>query len=138
MSDRLLHRDASSNPLPRDKLPPDAQRMRSWTLSQVKHYAANDNPFEGEELAIMLVERTRGEHLLGARPRLVLTGGLDQYEGPEAQTLEEERQRYQADRVRLSRVGKQVNAQRSGHHIQLEEPELVIQAIRDVLAASRR
>ena len=35
----------------------------------------------------------------------------------------------------MSRNGKLVVATHSGHHIQIEEPELVIQAIRDVLTA---
>jgi hypothetical protein len=35
-------------------------------------------------------------------------------------------------------VGKQVVARRSGHHIPLDEPDLVVAAIRDVLAAARR
>jgi pimeloyl-ACP methyl ester carboxylesterase len=40
--------------------------------------------------------------------------------------------------VALSRIGKQVVATRSGHHIQLDEPDLVVAAIREVLQASRR
>jgi hypothetical protein len=40
--------------------------------------------------------------------------------------------------VALSRVGKQVVAKRSGHHIPLDEPDLVVVAIRDVIAAARR
>jgi len=38
----------------------------------------------------------------------------------------------------LSRAGQQVIAKRSGHHIPLDEPDLVIAAIRDVIAAARR
>ena len=33
------------NDPPRDKLPPEARRMREWSLSQIKHAASNDNPF---------------------------------------------------------------------------------------------
>jgi hypothetical protein len=39
----------------------------------------------------------------------------------------------QAALVTLSRIGKQVVAKRSGHHIPLDEPDLVVAAIRDVL-----
>jgi len=38
----------------------------------------------------------------------------------------------------MSRNGKLVIAANSGHHIQLDEPELVIKAIRDLLAAARK
>jgi hypothetical protein len=37
----------------------------------------------------------------------------------------------------LSRNGKQVIAERSGHHVQLEEPEVVVKSVRDVIAAAR-
>jgi hypothetical protein len=40
--------------------------------------------------------------------------------------------------VALSRIGKQVVARRSGHHIPLDEPDLVVAAIRDVIPAARR
>ncbi|MCA1604494.1 MAG: hypothetical protein LC775_03210 [Acidobacteria bacterium] len=36
----------------------------------------------------------------------------------------------------LSRIGKQVEATRSGHHIQFDEPDLVVATIREVLQAS--
>ena len=38
----------------------------------------------------------------------------------------------------MSRNGKLIIATRSGHHVQLDEPELVIKAIRDALAAARK
>jgi pimeloyl-ACP methyl ester carboxylesterase len=47
------------NDPPRDKLPPEARRMREWSLSQIKHAASNDNPFEADELAAMLAERKK-------------------------------------------------------------------------------
>jgi hypothetical protein len=40
--------------------------------------------------------------------------------------------------VALSRIGKQVIGKRSGHHMPLDEPDLVVAAIRDVLAAVRQ
>jgi pimeloyl-ACP methyl ester carboxylesterase len=38
----------------------------------------------------------------------------------------------------MSRNGNLIVATRSGHHVQLDEPELVIKAIRDALAAARK
>jgi hypothetical protein len=37
-----------------------------------------------------------------------------------------------------SRNGKLIVATRSGHHVQLNEPELVVKAIRAALAAARK
>ena len=54
------------NDPPRDKLPPEARRMREWSLSQIKHAASNDNPFEAEELATMLAERRKKRNVLPA------------------------------------------------------------------------
>jgi len=44
----------------------------------------------------------------------------------------------QRDLVTLSPQGRQVMAERSGHMVQITEPELVVEAVRDVLALARR
>jgi hypothetical protein len=123
-----------ANDPPRDKLPADAQRMRTWSIAQVKHHIVNDNPFAGEEMAALLAERTTKEHALGDMPLVVLTRGGTEREAAENPAGEEKRKRNQASLVTLSRVGKQVIALRSGHHIPLDEPALLVAAIRDVLA----
>ena len=87
---------AHANDPPRNKLPMDAQRMRTWTLAQLKH-SADD----------------------GARG-------------------EADHRSEQATLATLSRSGKLVIATRSGHHIPIDEPEVVVTAIRDVLTAVRR
>ena len=127
-----------ANDPPRDKLPADAQSMRAWTLSQVKYAAANDNPFEADELAGMLAERSKKEDTLGDLPLVVLSRGIPEGDGQDARANEEEHTREQASLVALSRNGRQVIALRSGHHIQLDQPRLVVAAIRDVLAATRK
>jgi pimeloyl-ACP methyl ester carboxylesterase len=38
----------------------------------------------------------------------------------------------------MSRNGKLIIAEHSGHHVQIDEPELVIKAIRDTLAGTRK
>jgi hypothetical protein len=40
--------------------------------------------------------------------------------------------------AKLSRAGKQIVALHSGHHVQIDEPALVIQSIREVLVAARK
>src|SRR5439155_14818862 len=102
-----------------------ARRMRAWAFSQIKHWAANDNPFEGEELAALIAEQAKKEHPLGGMPLSVLSRGIPENEGPSGRAVEEEHQRNQAALVALSSVGKQVLARRSGHEILISEPDLV-------------
>jgi len=127
-----------ANEPPRDKLPPDARQMRTWALGQVGHVAAAVNPFENEELAGLRAERTKIRYQLGDMPLIVLTRGMPEEDGPDAKGLEEEHRRDHKAIAGMSSNGKLVIAARSGHHIQLDEPELVINAIREVLAAVRK
>jgi len=127
----------TANQPPRDKLPADVQRMRTWVFSQVKRYAAYVNPFEAEELALLIADQKNKAHPLGDIPLIVLTAGRPEY-GPDEQALEDERMKEQAALQTLSRKGKQVIAKGSGHHIQIEDPELVIKSIREVVTAARK
>jgi pimeloyl-ACP methyl ester carboxylesterase len=121
------------NEPPRTKLPADAQRMRAWTLAQLGHIAAGVNPFEHEELAALRAERTKSKYPLGDKPLIVLTRGIPD---EDSKDLEEEHRRDHAAIATMSRNGKLVIASRSGHHVQLDEPELVVNAIREVLATA--
>lgn len=69
---------------------------------------------------------------LGAKPLIVLSRGLSDGASPENEAAWRE---LQADLARCSSSGKQVVAQKSGHYIQFAEPELVIDAIRQVIRA---
>jgi pimeloyl-ACP methyl ester carboxylesterase len=80
---------------------------------------------------------------LGDIPLVVLTRGLSTDPYPslsdeEAQQGEAVWDELQAELVALSSNGKQVIAEESGHHIHLDQPELVIDAIRDVVEATGR
>jgi pimeloyl-ACP methyl ester carboxylesterase len=122
----------------RSKLPPDAQRMRAWALAHIGHILAGVNPVEHEELAALRAERTKSEHPLGDLPLVVITRGVPDESGPNAVALEAEHRKDHTAVATMSRRGKLVVATNSGHHVQLEEPELVVSAIRDVVAAGRR
>ena len=128
---------ATANAPPRDKLPADAQRMRTWALGQLGHVAAAVNPFENEELAGLRAERAKREYPLGDLPLIVLTRGLPEEDGPDAKALEADHRRDHEAVAAMSRRGKLVVATHSGHHVQIDEPALVIQAIRDVLGAPK-
>jgi pimeloyl-ACP methyl ester carboxylesterase len=136
--DQVPQLSAHANDPPRDKLPADAQRMRTWSYAQVKMHISNDNPVEAEELGMLRAQRTRTAAVLSDLPLIVLSRGIPEDSSPAGRTGEEEHNRDQAALVALSRTGKQVVAKRSGHHIPLDEPDLVVAAIRDVLAAARR
>jgi len=125
-----------ANDPPRDKLPPEAQRMRAWARGQLGHIAAGVNPLMMEELAALRAEQAKSEYPFGDKPLIVLTRGIPEEHGPDGEALEEERQRNHAAVAKRSRQGKLIVATRSGHHIQMDEPELVIQAIRDVVDAA--
>jgi hypothetical protein len=67
---------------------------------------------------------------------VVLTRGLAEETGPNAQAMEEEHRQDHAMIAALSRRGELRIAARSGHHVQLDEPELVITTIRRVVDAA--
>jgi len=129
---------AHANEPPRDKLPPEAQRMRAWALGQVGHVVAAVNPFEHEKLAGLRAERAKSQFPLGDKPLIILTRGISEENGPDGKALEEEHRRDHAAMAAMSRHGNLIIAAHSGHHVQLDEPELVIHAIHDVLAAVRK
>lgn len=98
--------------------------MRAWAFGQAKHWAANDNPFEAEELAALLTRWSGRAHPLGETPVIVLSRGRPGAD----QEMAEEHRRNQAELVGLSRSARQVIAQRAGHLVLIEEPEVVIGA----------
>lgn len=127
-----------ANPGPRARLPAGAQRMRSWALARWQHVAAAANPFEIEEIVALRAERQRREHPLGAMPLVVLTRGVAEEEGADAAAREKEHRQQHAVLAALSSRGELVIATRSGHHVQLDEPHLVVRTIRRVAMAARR
>jgi hypothetical protein len=109
----------------------EAARRRAapcaWTIPRWQHIAAGVNPVEAEELAALRAERLKGGYPLGDTPVVVMTRGIPERRG------EAERTKEQAELTSLSRRGKQAIAPKSGHHIQLEEPDLVAATVREVL-----
>jgi pimeloyl-ACP methyl ester carboxylesterase len=116
---------------PYDKLPPEAQEIRLWAISQPKYNEARRSEFDSlaEELVRMHDQRAEQEYPLGDRPLIVLTRGKNLSEG---------HRNLQADLVGLSRNSKQVVAENSGHHIHLDDPEAVAEAVRRVIHAVRQ
>jgi pimeloyl-ACP methyl ester carboxylesterase len=126
------------NEPPRDKLPADAQRVRAWALGRMGHILAGVNPFLEEELALLRAERQKNDELYGDMPLVVITRYLSDEGGPDGKEFHEERKTEHAALAALSRRGKHVIAERSGHHVQIEQPELVASLIQDVVETTRK
>jgi pimeloyl-ACP methyl ester carboxylesterase len=127
------------NAPPFDKLPAAAQQARTWACSQIKSHLVGESDFDGEEVVAIRAERQRHEHPLGDRPLVVVTRGISGYEGePLAEQRAQERTVHQANHLTLSRHGKQLIATGSGHQVHVEAPDLVVQAIDDVIAATTK
>jgi hypothetical protein len=91
--------------------------MRTWSHGQLKMHISNDNPFEAEELGVLRAQRSRIAHVLGDLPLTVLSRGLHKTRVRPVRRAKRCHNRDQAVLVALSRMGKQVVAKRSGHHI---------------------
>jgi hypothetical protein len=129
---------ADGNTGPRSKLPSDAQRMRTWALGRWQHVAAAVNPFDIEEIMQLRAARLAKEHVLGALPLVVITRGMPEEKGPDGPATEEQHHRDHAELAAMSSVGRQVIATQSGHHVQLDQPSLVVETIRQLLGGAQK
>jgi pimeloyl-ACP methyl ester carboxylesterase len=118
-----------ANDPPRDKLPAEARQMRSWALGQIGHIAAGVNPVEVEEIALLRKERMDTPQIYGDMPVIVITRGIPESDSTPAR--EEERRRAHKSIASASKKGRWLIAERSGHHIQIDQPDVVIAAIKD-------
>jgi pimeloyl-ACP methyl ester carboxylesterase len=126
---------------PFDRLPARARALRLWALTNQKLQAASED-FWAEELREMHEARARRPRQLGDLPLVTLVGARAG-EPPPGVSAEEwarlaaEKRRQKEELAGLSSRGRVVVAARSGHHVQLEEPALVAEAVRQVIASAR-
>jgi pimeloyl-ACP methyl ester carboxylesterase len=128
-------------PDPLNRLPDWAQAVWRWADSQpLGQLAAQaERDWSPEELAALHDERRSNRASLGDLPLVVLArtvGGYESGMAISADSLERERRHWMADLAALSRRGKLIYAPKSGHNIHLEDPDLVVRAIRLVTAAA--
>jgi pimeloyl-ACP methyl ester carboxylesterase len=118
---------------PYDRLPNDLRVARLWASRKL---VAEDDIYQElvtaeswrQEFIALRRERLHQEHSLGSLPLIVLG---------RKQTDWQTRQRHLAELKALSSAGKLIVAEDSGHEIHLYRPELVVQAIREVVTAAR-
>jgi pimeloyl-ACP methyl ester carboxylesterase len=127
---------------PYDRLPADLQKLDVWARFHPKPSPAND--FWPEELQQMYEETQQQPSPLGDLPLMVLVPESREDTTPpfglsveEWKRISEEKRRQKEAQARLSRNGKFVVVERSGHHIHLDQPAVVIDAIRQVVEAAR-
>jgi pimeloyl-ACP methyl ester carboxylesterase len=122
------------------KLPPSSQAMRIWALSQPPR-ASRGEGFFAEELQAMYEARAKQTFPLGDRPLIILLPKFEYGASPAGLSPEEwkrivdEKRQQKLDFVTLSRNSKVIVAEKSGHHIQLDEPQVVVNAVRAVTSA---
>jgi pimeloyl-ACP methyl ester carboxylesterase len=130
---------------PYNRLPAELQAVRLWVLTQPRHYTADDYDYLGEEFAELYAARQKQEHPLGDAPLVALLPKLGKPGAPppgisadEWNRFNDEKRRQKVEYTKLSRNSKLIVAEKSGHHIQLDEPAVVANAIQQVVDAVRR
>jgi pimeloyl-ACP methyl ester carboxylesterase len=118
---------------PYDKLPADVQQLQLWAVGQPKHWAATSNDYGGEE-AERMYKTDQTAHPLGDMPLIVLSQDMSKRTDEHAKV----HMRTQEAMAHYSTQGRQIIVPGAGHHIQLEQPQVVVDAIREVLVAVRR
>ena len=128
---------------PFDKLPASAQAMHIWAQSQTPR-AARSEDFWPEELQAMYATRAKTPYQLGDRPLVILLPRAAYGSAPTGISAEEwkhfneEKRQQKLDLISLSHNSKVIVAENSGHHIQLDEPQVVTEAVRLVVDSVRR
>lgn len=69
-------------------------------------------------------------------PLVILTRGVADEPGGGSMAPDSEHRKDHAAQAALSRRGQLIVAARSGHHIQIDEPAVVVQAVRNALMAA--
>ena len=126
---------------PFDRLPASTQAMRLWFRSQPPA-SAGESDFWAEELQAMYLARVKTPYQLGDTPVAVLLtkpagGNPPPGISPEEwKRITDEKREQKVGLVNLSRNSKLIVAMSSSHHIQLDDPHVVTDAIRLVVYAA--
>ena len=126
---------------PFNKLPLNTQRMRLWAMSLPRTKSIDEGGdienFRGDFIAAYSLTRAnKGRHPLGSIPLIVLTA--NSLRDPDyTQEQYDWNRKLQTKMAGYSSNGKQLITRKGEHHIQLEEPEIVVESIREVVNGAR-
>lgn len=123
---------------PFDRLPDSIKNLQIWAQSQdgYRSSAGGEMDWSPEDVANMYKHRGEASYMLGNIPLIVLTRGSGGYDGrADSAKLESERLMLQGELAHLSTNNRHIIDKNSGHNIHLEDPAIVISAIKDVFIA---
>lgn len=123
------------------KFPDNIQRMQLWAQSRTQFITAvqAEMDWSPEDVANMYVHRGETEYMLNDMPLIVLTRGKGGFDGrPDSLQFEKERLQAQAVLADLSTNSKHIIDMNSGHNIHVEDPSMVINAIKEVFATATK
>jgi pimeloyl-ACP methyl ester carboxylesterase len=128
---------------PLERMPASAQGIWRWAQAQFAASLAQqaETEWSPEELQRMHDERIGHRTTLGDLPLTVLartTGGYPSGMNMSPDDLERERRDLQQHLAALWTRGRLTYAPHSGHNIHLEDPVLVVRAIRDAVSSALR
>jgi pimeloyl-ACP methyl ester carboxylesterase len=123
---------------PFDRLPAAVQKLHLWASSLPPRATESDNYF-AEELAQMYQETQKVPAPLGDKPLVTIVAGRPDPASDMTQTqwdaLVSEKVKEKRGYAQLSHNSKVVFDAKSGHSVHLEDPDTVVNAIRDVQTA---
>ena len=122
---------------PFDQLGAQAQRYRVWALAHPSCVTSQDDYF-AEEMAAFYGKWAATPHPLGNVPLIVVIGTRTGRPPPGLSEADLKSDSLRIDLSRLSTRGRAVTDSLSGHHVQLDNPGLVVSLIREVLRQSRQ
>jgi pimeloyl-ACP methyl ester carboxylesterase len=121
---------------PYDQLRAEAQRYRVWLLQHPWCVVREDDYF-AEEMAAFYAEWTSAANPLQELPLVVVMGTQKSAPPPGLSEADLRSDSLRIDLSRLSRRGRLVTDSLSGHHVQLDNPPLVLSAIRGIVRERR-
>ena len=120
------------------KLPPEIQPVYLAVGFQPKYFESNLDELDAVAESDRQLSAAGG---LGSLPLTVIRHGIPdlfaRMPAEQAQQAEQVWRELQAELVRLSSNGRLLVAEHSGHAIQVDQPDLVVEAIRQMVAAAR-
>jgi len=122
---------------PFDRLPKKFQEQRIWAMRQTKFLIADNGSYWAEEFAAMYADSL---YSLGNKPIYVLSSGRDAFSKNSDSAMKAiwlEKLEQKEKMANLSTNSKHIITTRSRHEIHIDEPQLVINAIKDVIMAVR-